>query len=87
MASTPSHLDLVFVSHCSRPVEVCYASQSCLTIADAKPRRVRAATGGLAEVFVSLKGAPTGVFADATFSEIVIEDSCARLYRSLGSSR
>jgi hypothetical protein len=82
--SHPSHLELTLVSHCAQPVEICYGSPpKCLTLAGPKPRVVSAATGGTGDLFVTLKDAPSGIFADLTFSTIEVDDGCKRIRRSL----
>jgi hypothetical protein len=77
------NLDLTLVSRCTHPVEVCYGSaEKCLTLDGHSPRSLRAATG-TGEVFVTLKGSSASSFADATFSLVEVDESCAHLGRRL----
>ncbi len=78
------HLELVLSSRCPHPVDVCYgASEKCLTLADSAPRSLHASTGGTGEVLVTIKDSSTNIFADATFSMVEVDESCARLSRRL----
>ena len=76
-------LEIALASHCARPVEVCYGSDVCLTLTDAKPRWFRAeAPNG--QVRVTLPAASRATDADEIFTLIEVDDSCERLVRRLG---
>ncbi len=75
-------LDVTLVSHCPRPVAVCYGNDSCLTLSGSAPRVVHAATTGNT-VFVNLKDSSSSAEADVTFSMIEVDASCAHLDRRL----
>jgi hypothetical protein len=83
-AAARGSLDLILVSHCAQPVEVCYGpAEKCLTLTGETPLPLHAATGGTGEVFVTLKGTPASLFADATFGLVEVDESCTRLRRRL----
>jgi hypothetical protein len=79
-----TELDVTLVSRCAHPVEVCYASEKCLTLSGSAPRLVHAVAVGNSDVFVSLKGTAVSVFADLTFNMVEIDHSCAHLDRKIG---
>jgi hypothetical protein len=81
-----AHLDLILVSRCARPAELCYAADACVTLNDARPRQVRASASG-GQVLVTLKGSERSVLADETFDQIEVDETCARLERKLGPRR
>jgi hypothetical protein len=78
----PAHLDVTLISHCARPVTVCYGGEKCLTLSDAARHVVHAATTG-DTVFVRLDGSSSHTEADVTFSMIEVDASCAHLERRL----
>lgn len=80
------HLDITFVNRCATAVEVCYASNACVSLTDAKPREVRAQKAG-ESVFLTLKGTERSTTADETFSRIEIDESCQRFERKLGTAK
>lgn len=80
-------LDVTLVNHCAHPVEVCYGKDHCLSLPDQKPQLVHADTLGGSDVFVSLKGTDKSVFANITFDEIEVDETCQRLERHIGSSQ
>ena len=75
-----SHLDVTLLNHCAHPVEVCYARDTCLVLANKKPHVVHAPAEGN-EVYVRLKDSPVRVSADETFYVIEIDPDCTHLER------
>ncbi len=72
-------MEVTLTSRCPHPVELCYGmGNTCVTVDGAHPR---AAQGGHSELFVSLKGTTSSVFADRTFSVVEVDESCAHVYR------
>ena len=83
----PGHIDVTLVSLCPKPVELCYGAQEkCITLVDAKPKLVRADTGGGTQVLVNIKSGEAHAFADETFNQIEVALSCTRLERRIGAA-
>jgi hypothetical protein len=78
-----SHLEITLQSRCARPVELCYAADRCVTVADGKPQKVRAEASGN-QVPVELRGSDRAISADETFDLVEVDESCERVARRVG---
>jgi hypothetical protein len=76
-----STLTLTLVNRCAQPTEVCYGAEKCLKLSAGAIRSVQGDTQGTGVIFVHLKAVTTGTTADATFSNIEVEESCTSLRR------